>query len=101
MNNESTYKFTKKFLEIFEQILSVFLQQFIGTYSGKVFLKWLTDYLIKNFFDTIVTPLARVWAIKAGYKVHIQENKIKIEKLTQAEEADEQTYYDTLNDVLR
>lgn len=104
MSNKSdkVYKIVKAVLDFLMNFASIFLQQFIGTYSGKIFLKWATDYIIENFFESVAVPFTRVVAVKVGYKVDVKEGALRFEKFTQAQESgSEQDYYDALNDILR
>lgn len=101
-SSEPFYQMLKKVADILVSMTEELLKQWLGTYVGGRFMKWLTDILVTKFYDQTIRIFTRVGVIRLGYIFDDRHADKIIIKLQTAEEAnDEELYMRTLNDALR
>lgn len=99
--SEEFYKFLQKILGVFEGLFLAALKAYLNTQVGQGFLKKVVGWLVDKLYDQTIHPILEVLLVRVGYRYDVQEGKILIKRLKQAEESGNDSEYDsTVDDIL-
>lgn len=101
MESNRFYNLLLKIFSVFEHVFLTLLKAYLNTVVGQNFFKKAVNYAVDKAWDEVVEPFMKVALVRAGYSYDVKQGKVLIEKLKQAEEANDQDTYDsTVDDIL-
>ena len=102
MNTDKIYSITKRISDTLLNVLEKLSKEFVGTYVGQRFLKFITDFIVSRLFKEVAEPMMRVGVIKLNYYFDVNDSKNRIKRLVVAKESEnEDLYRSTLNDIVK
>lgn len=99
--SEQFYKILQSTLGWFNELALAVIKAYLNTQFGqgtlKKFINWIADHL----YDETAKPILETLLVRVGYMYDVKEGQILIERLKKAEEAHNETDYNTtVDDVL-
>lgn len=77
------------------------LKKLLGSAAAGGFKAWLVTFVVKELYDEVAEPIIKLAFRKSGYVYNKIDGKIKIKKLREARnENDEDAYDNIVTDVL-
>lgn len=101
MKSDTFYKVITKVSEIIEGVFLNILKAYLNTVAGQSFFKRFINFAVDNGYEYLLEPFVEAAVVRAGYKYDVQQGKILITKLHEAEAGNDQDTYDsTVDDIL-
>lgn len=98
MKSETFYNFLQKSFTIVESIVLDIFKTWLNTQIGQGFLKRYVNWLVDHGYEETLQPVFETLLVRAGYKKDVRDGKIFIERLKEADNAED--YDSTVDDIL-